>query len=305
TSCRQYYAPGLDLDRAPIVFHAHALDAIVVGNKRHSPRVIGDMNAIFARDPGVCINKSGPAAPGFNRQPAPKLELAVDLVSLASIDRNETDAFALHPSHRFLAASDEQFAQIGIGAVFGDTPHIVEELVFGVGAKIGIGNLFIGQIGHQRAQIINAIVDAAKGTGSETAIAPGFFFRRALDHQDRNAMLTRDRGRAKTALSVGFEGNPGGVVAQNPKICRTNKPFPMLKAGALCNQNNHAMSGVLAVICVVVWIYLLAGRGNFWLCCIRDTGRPVPELRRWPVVVVVVPARNESKYIAASVRSLL
>jgi hopene-associated glycosyltransferase HpnB len=79
----------------------------------------------------------------------------------------------------------------------------------------------------------------------------------------------------------------------------------MLKAGALCNQNNHAMSGVLAVICVVVWIYLIAGRGNFWLCGIRDTGRPVPELRRWPVVVAVVPARNESKYIAASVRSLL
>src|SRR5262245_40037248 len=32
TSCRQHDAPGLDLDRAPIVFHAHALDAIVVGN---------------------------------------------------------------------------------------------------------------------------------------------------------------------------------------------------------------------------------------------------------------------------------
>jgi hopene-associated glycosyltransferase HpnB len=109
----------------------------------------------------------------------------------------------------------------------------------------------------------------------------------------------------KTSLSVGFQVNPAGVVAQNPKICRTNKPFPMLKAGALCNQNNHAMSGVLAVICVVVWIYLIAGRGNFWFCGIRDTGRPVPELRRWPVVVVVVPARNESKFIAASVRSLL
>ena len=111
--------------------------------------------------------------------------------------------------------------------------------------------------------------------------------------------------RAKSHFPAVFQGNPAGVVAQNPKICRTNKPFPMLKAGALCNQNNHAMSGVLAVICVVVWIYLIAGRGNFWLCDIRDTGRPVPELRRWPVVVAVVPARNESKYIAASVRSLL
>jgi len=65
------------------------------------------------------------------------------------------------------------------------------------------------------------------------------------------------------------------------------------------------MSGVLAVICGVVWIYLIAGRGRFWLCPVRDAGRPHPELQRWPAVVAVVPARNESKCISASVRSLL
>jgi len=65
------------------------------------------------------------------------------------------------------------------------------------------------------------------------------------------------------------------------------------------------MSGVLAVICVAVWIYLIAGRGKFWLCPVRDTGGPTLELQHWPVVAAVVPARNESKYIAASVRSLL
>jgi hopene-associated glycosyltransferase HpnB len=65
------------------------------------------------------------------------------------------------------------------------------------------------------------------------------------------------------------------------------------------------MSGVLAVLCVVLWIYLIVGRGKFWLCRVRDTGREMPELQRWPAVVAVVPARNESKYISASVRSLL
>src|SRR5262245_55194083 len=65
------------------------------------------------------------------------------------------------------------------------------------------------------------------------------------------------------------------------------------------------MSGVLAVICVVVWSYLIAGRGKFWLCPVRDNVRPMPELQGWPAVVAVVPARNESKYISASVRSLL
>jgi hopene-associated glycosyltransferase HpnB len=65
------------------------------------------------------------------------------------------------------------------------------------------------------------------------------------------------------------------------------------------------MSDVLAVIGVLVWLYLIVGRGNFWLCRVRDTGRMTPELQQWPAVVAVIPARNEAEYIAASVRSLL
>jgi len=64
------------------------------------------------------------------------------------------------------------------------------------------------------------------------------------------------------------------------------------------------MTDVLAVICVVVWLYLLAGRGSFWLCAVRDTSR-MPDLQQWPSVVAIVPARNESDYITASVGSLL
>lgn len=65
------------------------------------------------------------------------------------------------------------------------------------------------------------------------------------------------------------------------------------------------MSEVLAVICVLVWLYLVAARGAFWLGHVRDTDRGGSELQRWPAVVAVVPARNESDCIAASVRSLL
>jgi len=66
-----------------------------------------------------------------------------------------------------------------------------------------------------------------------------------------------------------------------------------------------SMSGVLAIVCVLVWLYLIGGRGAFWLGHVRDTGRENPELRQWPTVVAVIPARNESQYIAASVTSLL
>ncbi|MGC2113978.1 MAG: glycosyltransferase, partial [Pseudolabrys sp.] len=61
----------------------------------------------------------------------------------------------------------------------------------------------------------------------------------------------------------------------------------------------------MAVICVLVWVYLIVGRGAFWLGRVRDTGRELPELQQWPAVVAVIPARNESECIAASVTSLL
>src|SRR5262245_10240051 len=66
-----------------------------------------------------------------------------------------------------------------------------------------------------------------------------------------------------------------------------------------------SMSDVLAILCFAVWLYLIVGRGNFWLCGIRDSNRPVGDGERWPAVVAVVPARNEARYITASVGSLL
>jgi hopene-associated glycosyltransferase HpnB len=61
---------------------------------------------------------------------------------------------------------------------------------------------------------------------------------------------------------------------------------------------------VLAGISAVLWLYLLAGRGMFWLGRIRDDATP-PAPARWPSVAVVIPARNEAAVIAQSVGSLL
>jgi hopene-associated glycosyltransferase HpnB len=65
------------------------------------------------------------------------------------------------------------------------------------------------------------------------------------------------------------------------------------------------MNDALAILCVLIWLYLLAGRGAFWLARVRDAGVWPPEPHSWPSVVAVVPARNESKHIAASAQSLL
>jgi hopene-associated glycosyltransferase HpnB len=65
-----------------------------------------------------------------------------------------------------------------------------------------------------------------------------------------------------------------------------------------------AASG-LGVLALGVWIYLLAGRGGFWLARERDDRDRVEAPADWPSVVAVVPARNEAEVIWESIESLL
>ncbi len=65
------------------------------------------------------------------------------------------------------------------------------------------------------------------------------------------------------------------------------------------------MNEALGFICTAVWIYLIFGRGSFWQSNIRDSAYPARDFDHWPAVAVVIPARNESEFIDASVRSLL
>jgi hopene-associated glycosyltransferase HpnB len=61
--------------------------------------------------------------------------------------------------------------------------------------------------------------------------------------------------------------------------------------------------GLLAAAGLGLWLYLLLGRGGFWLCTERDDWKTVALAQR-PGVAVVMPARNEAAGIAASARSL-
>jgi hopene-associated glycosyltransferase HpnB len=64
-------------------------------------------------------------------------------------------------------------------------------------------------------------------------------------------------------------------------------------------------ASLLGVLALVVWLYLLLGRGGFWLARERDDRDSLPTPPRWPSVVAVVPARNEADVIWQSVESLL
>src|SRR5579872_2463306 len=62
----------------------------------------------------------------------------------------------------------------------------------------------------------------------------------------------------------------------------------------------------LAALSLAIWLYLLIGRGGFWLSAERDDAPLSPYAGTvWPKVAVVIPARDEADGIAACVGSLL
>jgi hopene-associated glycosyltransferase HpnB len=65
------------------------------------------------------------------------------------------------------------------------------------------------------------------------------------------------------------------------------------------------MIAFVALLPVAIWLYLLAGRGMFWMMQDRDDRDQPPAPPAWPSVVAVVPARNEADVIAQTLASLL
>jgi hopene-associated glycosyltransferase HpnB len=60
---------------------------------------------------------------------------------------------------------------------------------------------------------------------------------------------------------------------------------------------------LIAAAALAVWIYLIVGRGGFWLASERDDGGPTPTA--WPAVTAVVPARDEAESVGQTIASLL
>ena len=60
---------------------------------------------------------------------------------------------------------------------------------------------------------------------------------------------------------------------------------------------------LLAAAALAVWLYLIAGRGGFWLASERDDGGPAPAT--WPAVTAVIPARDEAEGVGDTIASLL
>src|SRR5260370_12935747 len=63
------------------------------------------------------------------------------------------------------------------------------------------------------------------------------------------------------------------------------------------------LAQILGALALAIWLYLLLGRGGFWLSSEREDGE-LPPVKDWPKLAVVIPARDEAQGIGACIGSL-
>ncbi len=61
---------------------------------------------------------------------------------------------------------------------------------------------------------------------------------------------------------------------------------------------------LIASMVLAIWLYLLAGRGGFWLARQRDDAIPAG-VRSWPAMTAIIPARDEAECVGETISSLL
>ena len=164
--------------------HASAL-----ADQRHRRRFIDDLHAAPLGGGVERLQHLRAAAPDVQREPAPELELAVDLVGLPAEPWLQLHALAMHPGRGFEAVADQYLAQILIGAVLRQLEHVVEILLFGVAAEVDVREVLIRHRRQDLEQVLDAGIGEAEGAAGEMRIAAALFERRRLQHQDARAVL--------------------------------------------------------------------------------------------------------------------
>ncbi len=69
-------------------------------------------------------------------------------------------------------------------------------------------------------------------------------------------------------------------------------------------QATIVTNDLIASMVLAIWLYLMAGRGMFWLAAQRDDAIPAAE-GPWPAVAAIIPARDEAETVGETVASLL
>ena len=131
----------------------------------------------------------------MQRETAPELEFAVDLIGLASQARLQLHALPHHPLCRFETAAHQDFREIGIGPVLGQSKQVVEKLLLRVGSEVDVDEIFLRQRRQHGDEIVDAAEREAERAAGEMRVAAALLKGSRFEHQHvRAVLLRRDRG---------------------------------------------------------------------------------------------------------------
>ncbi len=166
-----------------------ALDDAVLLDQLRSARAVDDLDPLAFGNRAELVDEPRPAAGDLDRQPAPELEAAIDLERLMTVGGVEADALRCIQTMVSRLLSIISADQVGVGAVLGQPLHVLEELLAGVGAEVGVDLLVLIKIRDDTDEVIEVLVDEADHPAGEAAVAATQLLRRPLEDGDARALL--------------------------------------------------------------------------------------------------------------------
>src|SRR5262249_48910769 len=116
--------------------HANTINTGVAAQQRCSCGVIQDRNTQLLESRMQCSDQMLTTSQDVAGQAAPELKLSIDLECLPTERWLKADTQSAKPQARFITVADQHFSQIRIAPVFGQPAHVIEILLFGIGAEI-------------------------------------------------------------------------------------------------------------------------------------------------------------------------
>ena len=176
---RRTHNPGLVVND-----YLDALDTLFTAQELGDACTVTHVDAVLLGGAELCFDETSTAAIGINHHAAEELELAVDVIGLASVIRHEADAATAQPMHCVRAAADDRICQLRIDVVLRDGEQIVEVFLAGIVAEIRSLDFVFTQIGNDLADVFDAVVNHAETTASEGGVAAALFLGSPLQNND-------------------------------------------------------------------------------------------------------------------------
>src|SRR5215831_3469010 len=175
-------------------FRHHAPKPPALPDEANRWRLVHDRDAA---SPDICVEgfeQLWTTAPDVQREAAPELEFAVDLIGLPPEARLEPHALSHHPLRSVETAAHQDLREVRNAAILRQREQVVEERLLCIGAEVDVIEILLRQRRQHGDEILNARKREAERAAGEMRVAATLLERRSFEHEDaRPVLVRRDR----------------------------------------------------------------------------------------------------------------